>query len=159
VAGLVQFPPPTPKEGFVSISERRKSRVEAPPIVSKNRRTERRPVEAPMLHGHPFRVKAAKLPRRRFLHLAASAAAIPAVSRIASAQTYPTRPVRITVGYAAGGFTDIAARLMGQWLSERLSQQFVIENRSGPTRNRSGYGRARSAGRLYASPDSRGRRL
>ena len=115
----------------MSISERRKSRVETPPIVSKNRRTERRPVEAPMLHGHPFRVKAAKLPRRRFLHLAASAAAIPAVSRIASAQTYPTRPVRITVGYAAGGFTDIAARLMGQWLSERLSQQFVIENRSG----------------------------
>jgi tripartite-type tricarboxylate transporter receptor subunit TctC len=84
-----------------------------------------------MLHGHPFRVKATKLPRRRFLHLAASAAAIPAVSRIASAQTYPARPVRITVGYAAGGFTDIAARLMGQWLSERLGQQFVIENRSG----------------------------
>jgi tripartite-type tricarboxylate transporter receptor subunit TctC len=84
-----------------------------------------------MLHGHPWRVRATKLPRRRFLHLAAGAAAIPAVSRIARAQTYPTRPVRIAVGFAAGGFTDLAARLMGRWISERLGQQFVIENRTG----------------------------
>ena len=72
-----------------------------------------------------------KLPRRQFLHLAAGAAALPAVSRIAWAQAYPTRPVRIIVGFAPAGTTDIAARLMGQWLSERLGQQFVIENRPG----------------------------
>ena len=72
-----------------------------------------------------------KLPRRTFLHLAAGAAALPAVSRIAWAQAYPARPVRIIVGVAAGGATDIIGRLIGQWLSERLGQQFVIENRPG----------------------------
>jgi len=72
-----------------------------------------------------------KLPRRRFLHLAAGAAALPVVSRIAWAQTYPTRPVRIIVGVAAGSAPDIFARLIGQWLSERLGKPFVIENRSG----------------------------
>src|SRR5262245_127106 len=73
-----------------------------------------------------------KLPhRRQFLHLAACAAALPAVSRIARAQAYPTRPVRIIVPFAAGGGLDISARLIGQWLSERLCQQFVIENRTG----------------------------
>jgi tripartite-type tricarboxylate transporter receptor subunit TctC len=76
-----------------------------------------------------------KLSRHQFLLLAAGAAALPTVSRIARAQGYPTRPVRITVGYAAGGSTDIAARLMGQWLSERLGQQFVIENRTGAAGN------------------------
>src|SRR5215831_13570466 len=76
-----------------------------------------------------------KLPRRNFLHLAAGAAALSAVSRIAWAQTYPTRPVRMIVGFAAGGGTDITARLMGQWLSERLGQQFVIENRPGASGN------------------------
>jgi tripartite-type tricarboxylate transporter receptor subunit TctC len=65
------------------------------------------------------------------LHLAAGAAALPAVSRIANAQGYPSRPVRIVVGYAAGGVNDILARLIGQWLSERLGQPFVIENRPG----------------------------
>jgi tripartite-type tricarboxylate transporter receptor subunit TctC len=72
-----------------------------------------------------------KLSRHRFLHMAAGAAALPAVSRIARAQTYPARPVRIIVGYPAGGGADINARLMGQWLSERLGQQFIIENRPG----------------------------
>jgi len=72
-----------------------------------------------------------KLPRRQFLQLAASAAALPAVSRIARAQAYPTRPVRIVVGFNPGGSPDVAARLIGQWLSSRLGQQFVIENRTG----------------------------
>src|SRR4029450_10621146 len=76
-----------------------------------------------------------KLPRRNFLHLAAGAAALPAVSRIARAQAYPSRPVRWIVGYAAGGGNDIAARLMGQWLTERLGQPFVIENRPGANSN------------------------
>jgi tripartite-type tricarboxylate transporter receptor subunit TctC len=72
-----------------------------------------------------------KLPRRQFLHLAGGAAALPAFARIARAQTYPARPVRIIVGLAPGGGTDIVARLIGQWLSERLGQSFVIENRPG----------------------------
>jgi tripartite-type tricarboxylate transporter receptor subunit TctC len=72
-----------------------------------------------------------KLPRRKFLHLTAGAAALPAVSRIAWAQTYPTRPVRLIVPFGPAGATDITARLIGQWLSERLGQQFVIENRPG----------------------------
>ncbi len=76
-----------------------------------------------------------KLPRRKFLRLVAGVAALPAASRSASAQAYPTRPVRIIVGYAAGGGVDIAARLIGQWLSERLGQQFVIENRPGAGTN------------------------
>jgi tripartite-type tricarboxylate transporter receptor subunit TctC len=76
-----------------------------------------------------------RLPRRRFLHLAAGAMALPAMSRIARAQSYPTHPVRIVVGYAAGGGLDISARLMGQWLSERLGQQFIIENRTGAATN------------------------
>src|SRR5262245_44230059 len=73
-----------------------------------------------------------KLPhRRQFLHLAAGAAALPALSRIAWAQTYPTRPVRIIVAFPAGQATDTIARLMGQSLSEQLGQPFVIENRTG----------------------------
>jgi tripartite-type tricarboxylate transporter receptor subunit TctC len=76
-----------------------------------------------------------KLPRRKFLHLAASATALPAVSRIARAQAYPSRPVRLIVPAAAGGVTDILARLMGQWLSDRLGQQLIIENRPGAGNN------------------------
>src|SRR5262249_52430170 len=72
-----------------------------------------------------------KLPRRNFLHLATGAAALPAACRIAWAQAYPPRPVRIIVGAAPSGTYDIVARLIGQWLSERLGQPFVIENRPG----------------------------
>jgi tripartite-type tricarboxylate transporter receptor subunit TctC len=72
-----------------------------------------------------------KLPRRRFLHLAAGAATLPAVSRIAWAQTYPSRPVHLIVVFPAAGPNDILARLIGQWLSERLDQPFIIENRAG----------------------------
>jgi tripartite-type tricarboxylate transporter receptor subunit TctC len=79
---------------------------------------------------------AVKLPhRRQFLHLAAGAAALPSVSRVASAQAYPTRPVRIIVGFAPGSASDIVARLLGQWLSERLGQQFIIEHRPGAASN------------------------
>jgi tripartite-type tricarboxylate transporter receptor subunit TctC len=76
-----------------------------------------------------------KLPRRRFLHLAAGAAALPALSRVACAQAYPTRPVRMIVGFVPGSGPDIVGRLLGQWLSDRLGQPFVIENRPGAATN------------------------
>jgi len=76
-----------------------------------------------------------KLPRRKFLQLTAGATALPAVSRIARAQTYPSRPVRIVIGFPAGGAFDITARLIGQWLSERLGQPFIVENRPGASTN------------------------
>jgi tripartite-type tricarboxylate transporter receptor subunit TctC len=76
-----------------------------------------------------------KLPRRQFLHLAAGAAALPAVSHVARAQAYPSRLVRIVVGFPAGGGVDIIARVIGQWLSERLGQPFVIDNRPGAGSN------------------------
>src|SRR5262252_2444249 len=76
-----------------------------------------------------------KLPRRNFLHLAAGAAALPATVRIARAQTYPTRPVRLILGYGPGNAPDIVARLIGQWLSERLGPPVFIDNRPGAGSN------------------------
>ena len=88
-----------------------------------------------------------KLPRRQFLHLAAGAAALPKISRIAKAQSYPSRPVRLIVPVAPAGASDITARLIGQWLSERLGQQFVIDNRPG------GGGNIGTEAVVRASPD------
>src|SRR6516164_2179062 len=74
------------------------------------------------------------LPRRKFLHLA-GAVALPAVSRVALSDTYPSRPVRLIVGFFAGGLTDILARLLAPWLSERLGQQFIVEDQPGAGTN------------------------
>jgi tripartite-type tricarboxylate transporter receptor subunit TctC len=90
-----------------------------------------------------------KLPRRKFVHLVAGAAALPAVSHFVWAQTYPTRPVHLVVGFPPGGGTDITARLIGQWLSERLGQQFVIENRPGAGSNIATEGVVRAAADGY----------
>ncbi len=92
-----------------------------------------------------------KLPRRTFLHLAAGAAALPAVSHVARAQAYPLRPVRILVGYSAGSASDIVARLIAQWLSERLGQQFVVENRPGAGGNIAAEAVVRSAPAIRSS--------
>jgi hypothetical protein len=101
--------------------------AETLPTVSKTRPPRRRPIEAALLHGRLLRVKATELPRRRFLHLAAGAAALSAVSSIARAQTYPTRRVRVIVPFGIGGATDVFARLVTQKLSERLGKQFYVE--------------------------------
>jgi hypothetical protein len=85
---------------------------------------------------HPKTPSSGQHPRRRFLGLAAGAAVLPAVSLIARAQTYPTRPVRIVVSAPAGQGADVVARLIGQWLSERLGQQFFVENRTDRSRVR-----------------------
>src|SRR5215468_2059427 len=92
-----------------------------------------------------------KLPRRNFLHLAAGAGALPAVPRLAWAQAYPTRPVRIIVPFAPGGVNDITARLIGQWLSERLGQQFIVENRPGGGGNIVIEGAGRSPANAYTT--------
>ena len=89
----------------------------------------------PRVNDRPKRPSSGQHPRRRFLALAAGAATLPAVSRIARAQTYPSRPVRIIVGFPAGGGTDVVARLISQWLSQRLRQQFFVENRPGAASN------------------------
>jgi tripartite-type tricarboxylate transporter receptor subunit TctC len=114
----------------VSKSERRKTKVETPPTISKSRRTQRRLIE-PRLQGHPLRVNAADLPRRRFLHLAASAAAFPAVSRDASAQSYPARPITMIVPAAAGGATDVTGRVVAERMRASLGQPIIIENVGG----------------------------
>src|SRR5262245_3433501 len=90
---------------------------------------ERGRTEAPLLSflgGAPM-----KFPRRKFLHMAAGAAALSAVSRIARAQAYPSRPVRLIAPFPPGGAVDLTARLVAQWLTDRLGQQFIVENRPG----------------------------
>src|SRR5579864_794551 len=119
------------KEGLVSISKSRKSRAETLPAVSKIRRTQRRPVEAAMLHGRPFRGNTANLVRRRFLHLAAGAAALPAVSCDPEAQSYPSRPITMIVPYAAGGGSDVIARNVAERMKASLGQPVIIENITG----------------------------
>jgi hypothetical protein len=113
------------------ISERRKSKAETQPTVSKTRPTRRRPIEPALLHGRLLKVKAIELPRRQFLHLAAGAAAVPATSRIAMAQAYPTRPVRFIVPVPPGGAVDPAARFIAESMSRSFSQRVYVENRSG----------------------------
>ena len=76
-----------------------------------------------------------KFPRRAFMHLAVGAAAVPVAPHVARAQAYPSKPVRIVVGFPAGGATDIMARLMGEWLTQRTGQQFIIENKPGASGN------------------------
>src|SRR5450631_967751 len=76
-----------------------------------------------------------KIPRRQFLHLAAGAAALPTMSCIARAQAYPTRPVRIIVGFPAGGANDLHARLIAEWLSKQFNRSFIVENRAGAAGN------------------------
>jgi tripartite-type tricarboxylate transporter receptor subunit TctC len=96
-----------------------------------------------------------KLPRRNFLHLAAAAAALPVISRVAWAQPYPSRPVRIIVGFPGGSASDTTARLIGQWLSERLGQPFVIENRLGAASNLAAEAVVRAPSDGYTSHDGR----
>jgi hypothetical protein len=115
----------------VSNSERRKSKAETLPTVSKTRPARRRPIEQALLHGRWLRVKATELPRRRFLHLMAGAAAVPGTSRIAMAQAYPTRPVRFIVPVPPGGAVDPAARFIAESMSRSFSQRVYVENRSG----------------------------
>src|SRR5260221_13619743 len=110
------------KEGLMRVSVSHKSRVETSPTASKSRRTQHRRVKATMLHGDPHRANATKLPRRRFLHVAAGAVAVPAVSRIAMAQTHPTRPITIIVPYPAGGGADANGRIVAERMRASLGQ-------------------------------------
>jgi hypothetical protein len=115
----------------VGISESRKSKARTPPIVPKIGRTQRRPVKAATLHGHPLRVSAPEFARRRFLHLAAGAAGLPAATRFAWAQAYPTRPITMIVPYPAGAPMDVIGRLLAKRMRGTLGRPMIIENVSG----------------------------
>jgi tripartite-type tricarboxylate transporter receptor subunit TctC len=112
----------------VSIAERHKSRVESQPTGSKIRGTQRRPVRAAVVG---LRVHAAELPRRKFLHLATGVSALAAVSRLARAQAYPTRPITMIVPAASGGQLDAVARVIAEQMRKTLGQPVIIENVSG----------------------------
>jgi tripartite-type tricarboxylate transporter receptor subunit TctC len=114
----------------MSNSERRKTKVETPPMVSKTPRTQRRLVR-PRLQGHPLRVNAADLPRRQFLRLAAGATALPSVSYIARAKTYPTRPITMIVSSAPGASMDTIGRILAEQMRKSLAQPIIIENIGG----------------------------
>jgi len=122
---------PVIEEGHMSISAPRKSVFESRATGSKNRPTQRRPVRAAALRVHPFTVNAAELARRKFLHLAAGAAALPAMSRSAEAQAYPTRPITMIVPVAPGSSTDVIARVVAERMKSALGQPIIIENISG----------------------------
>ena len=128
-------------------------------ISAKNSPCHRNFCNCPVWNSSRTGVAVMEIFRRRFLGLTASATALWATARIASSQTYPTRQVRIVVGYAAGGGTDLVARLLGQWLSERLGQPFVVgesDRRCHQYRHRGG--RARACRRLYAPSGAHGER-
>jgi tripartite-type tricarboxylate transporter receptor subunit TctC len=114
----------------VSKIERRKAQAETPPIISKSRRTQARLIEAG-LHGHPHTVKATKLRRRQFLHLATGAVVILAMTRTASAQTYPTRPITMIVPLAAGSSNDVIGRVLAERMKGSLGQPIIVENVTG----------------------------
>jgi tripartite-type tricarboxylate transporter receptor subunit TctC len=115
----------------VGIGESRKSKAGTAPTVSKIGRTQRRPVKAARLHCHPLRVSATEFARRRFLHLAAGTAALPATTRLAWAQAYPARPITMIVPGAAGGPTDAVARVVSERMRKSLGRSIIIENVSG----------------------------
>jgi Tripartite tricarboxylate transporter family receptor len=116
---------------MVSISESRKRKAVTPPTGSRNQRAQRRPVKAGVLGSYPSTVKATNLARRRMLHLAAGAAALPAISNMSWAQTYPARPITVVVPYPAGGPTDVVARIITDRMRVALGQSVLIENVSG----------------------------
>jgi hypothetical protein len=115
----------------VSISKNCKKNVETLPIVSKSREKRRAIVEAPTAHGHSFSVNATKVPRRRFLHLAAGTAALPATTRLSWAQAYPTRPITMIVPFAAGAGADVMGRIMAARMRTALGQPIIVENVGG----------------------------
>jgi Tripartite tricarboxylate transporter family receptor len=138
----------------VGISESRKNKAETPPIVSKTRQTQRRPKAK--LHRHPIRISASNLPRRQFLHLAAGAAALPAMPRVSRAQAFPSRPVTMIVPSAAGGGLDAVGRMLAERMRVLLGQPVVIENVTGANGS-IGVGRAaRAADTRFAFVPYRG---
>jgi tripartite-type tricarboxylate transporter receptor subunit TctC len=149
VSAIIVYPKlPLIEEAYMSVSARRKSVFEGRPAGSKLRQTQRRLLRAAALAVDPFGVNAAELARRKFLHLAAGAATLPAISRSAEAQTYPTRPITMIVPVPAGGPTDAVARVLAERMRNLLGQPIIIQNESGVAGGSIGLGKA-----AHASPD------